>query len=238
MRIATWNIGEDERNENGYLTLESYKEIVNQIEINNIDMIYFQEAITYSESLPKISEYISTNTNLKYSTEFELSDSHINLGCKMGIVICSKYEISNVEKIMLDNPNLIYKVNDNITYYSHNKGFIMCDTKNIKLVSGHCLPFHVFKKNVLDYLTIFENMDNILFSEKNENIVLGGDMNYDDIKVMFPKFYSKSKEIINEPTRKDKQLDHLLVAKKLNVINSIVIQTCFDHKLCIVDIEL
>lgn len=238
MKIATWNIGEDERNEKGYLTLDSYKEIVKQIEINNIDVICFQEAITYSENLPKTKEFISTNTNLKYTIEFELSDSHINIGSKMGIVICSKYEISNIEKIMLDNPKIMYKVNDEITYYSHDKGFIMCDINNIKLVTGHCLPFHVFKKNILDYLSIFEKIDNRLCLEKKENIILCGDMNYDDVEVMFPKFYSKSKDTINEATRKERQLDHILVTKNIKVINSIVIETCFDHKLCIVDIEL
>ena len=238
MKIATWNIGEDERNVKGYLTLDSYNEIVKQIKINNVDVICFQEAITSSKNLPKIKEFILANTNLKYAIEFELSDSHINIGSKMGIVICTRYKISNIEKIMLDNPKLIYKANDEINYYSHDKGFIMCDINNIKLVTGHCLPFHVFKKSILDYLNIFENIDNKLYLEKMESIILCGDMNYDDIEVMFPKFYSKSKATINEATRKEKQLDHILVTKNIKLINSRVIDTYFDHKLCVVDIEL
>lgn len=45
MRIATWNIGEDENNANGKLNLNSYNFIVNTIQNEKIDIICLQEAI-------------------------------------------------------------------------------------------------------------------------------------------------------------------------------------------------
>ena len=62
---------------------------------------------------------------MKYAFEYELSYSHINIGNRMGVVICSKYEINNCKTLLLDNPNFVYSVDEKITYYSHDKGFIM-----------------------------------------------------------------------------------------------------------------
>ncbi len=130
MRIATWNIGEDERNEDGQVNIESYKEIVNQIEKEKIDVICFQEAIT-SPKEKGIIEYIKNNTKLKHIFKYELSESHINKNCKMGIAICSKYEINDIEKFLFDNPNIVYKPNNTTTYYSHDKGFLLCKIRKV-----------------------------------------------------------------------------------------------------------
>ena len=91
MRIITWNIGEDERKEDGRLDINSYDYIVDVINKEKVDVICMQEAIIKSDYLPSIAEYIKEITDLKYYEEYELSDSHINIGCRMGVVICSKY---------------------------------------------------------------------------------------------------------------------------------------------------
>ena len=96
MRIITWNIGEDEQNLGGKLTIDSYEYIIDTIKNEKVDVICLQEAIIKSDYIDSIAKYITENTDLKYSVEFELSDSHINIGCKMGVVICSKYEIKDV----------------------------------------------------------------------------------------------------------------------------------------------
>lgn len=145
MRIATWNIGEDERNDGGKLTLDSYNYIINTIQNENIDIVCLQEAIIKSDFLPSIASYIKENTNLKYIVEYELSDSHINIGSRMGVVICSTFEIDNYKLFKLDNPNFIYSVDEETTYYSHDKGFIIANIKGYNIITGHCLPFHVFK---------------------------------------------------------------------------------------------
>ena len=97
MKIATWNIGEDEKNKNGKLDVLSYEYILKMIKQKNIDVLCLQEAIIKSDYLPPIADYIKENSELKYNIQYELSDSHINIGCRMGIVICSKYEIKNSE---------------------------------------------------------------------------------------------------------------------------------------------
>lgn len=238
MRLATWNIGEDENNENDKLNLNSYDFIVNTIQIEKIDVICLQEAIIKSKNLPSIANYIKENTDLKYVVEYELSDSHINIGSRMGIVICSKYKIDNYKTFMLDNPNFVYSVDENTTYYSHDKGFIFACINDYTIITGHCLPFHVFKKNPLYYLNIFKKVDEEFINSYNSNdrLILCGDFNYDDIKSLFPKIMKNCVDLIDCPTRKDKQLDHFVISNKLKCSYKSINDNIFDHKLGIFEI--
>lgn len=239
MRIATWNIGEDERNNDGKLNTDSYDYIINMIKNENIDILCLQEAIIKSEFLPSIATYIKENTDLKYSAEHELSDSHINIGSRMGVVICSKYEIANYKLFLLDNPNFVYSVDKNTTYYSHDKGFIIANIKEFSIITGHCLPFHVFKKNPLDYIDIFKKIDGELekIYNLNNNLILCGDFNYDDVNILFPKTMKNCIDLISSPTRKDKQLDHFIISKNLNYLHCKVVDNYFDHKLGVFEIK-
>lgn len=238
MKVVTWNIGEDERNEKGKLNIDSYNYIINFIKNENVDVICLQEAIIKSNYLPSISQYINEKTDLKYKVEYKLSDSHINIGCRMGIVICSKYEINNYETLLLENPNLVYSVDEKTTYYSHDKGFIISNIQGINIVTGHCLPFHVFKRSPLEYLNIFEKADKkfIDIYNANDNLVLCGDFNYDNVSSLFPKIMEKCKDLINEPTRNEKQLDHFIISDKLSCCYNNVADNIFDHKLGIFEI--
>jgi exonuclease III len=204
-----------------------------------IDVLCLQEAIIKSDYLPSIANYIKENSNLKFNVQYELSDSHINIGCRMGIVICSKFEINNSELFMLDNPNLVYLVDDNITYYSHDKGFIISYISGYKIITGHCLPFHIFKKSPLDYIKIFEKADKKFVDdlELKSKFILCGDFNYENVTNLFPNIMKKAKDLIDVPTRKEKQLDHIIVNIEMNILSKEVIENKFDHKLCIVEIE-
>ena len=239
MRIITWNIGEDERNPDGKLSKDSYDYIIDTIKKENVDVICLEEAIVKSDYLPKISKYINENTDLKYSVEYELSDSHINIGCKMGVVICSKFEIKNVEKILLDNPGLVYKVNERVTYYSHDKGFINAKIEGINLIAGHCLPFHIFKESPLNYLEIFKKADDKFMElyNKNNNFVLCGDFNFENAEKLFPKLTSKGQESILEATKNGKQSDHLIIGNNLKCSYSKVSENIFDHKYIICEVQ-
>ena len=239
MKIATWNIGEDESNKDGKLTKKSYDYIVKMIKKEDLDIICLQEAIIKSENLPSIANYIKENTDLKNVVEYELSDSHINIGSRMGVVLCSKYKVDNSETFLLDNPNFIYSVDENTTYYSHDKGFVITSIKDYIVITGHCLPFHVFKKNPLDYLNIFKKADEkfIKYYNKNNKLILCGDFNYDDVKLLFPKIMNNCKDLIDCPTRKDKQLDHFIISNKLSCTYKNIIDNTFDHKLGIFEIQ-
>lgn len=61
MRIATWNIGEDETIKDGKLDYSSYEYILKRIKEEGIDILCLQEAIIKSNYLPPIAEYIKQN---------------------------------------------------------------------------------------------------------------------------------------------------------------------------------
>lgn len=238
MKIMTWNIGEDERNEGSKLDLSSYMYIVDMIKSENIDVVCLQEAIINSDYLPSIASYIRDNTDLKYNIEYELSDSHINIGSRMGVVICSKYEISNYKLIKLDNPNLVYSVNENKIYYSHDKGFVATNINGYNVITGHCLPFHIFKKDTLDYLDIFAKAEKEFINYCEEsNIILCVDFNYDNVNSLFPNIMEDGIDLIDCFTRKNKQLDHFIISSNLRCTNSIVKDNFFDHKFGIFEID-
>lgn len=240
MQIATWNIGEDERNDGGKLSLDSYNYIINTIKNQNIDIICLQEAIIKSDFLPSIASYIKENTDLKYIAEYKLSDSHINIGSRMGVVICSKYEIDSYNLFKFDNPNFIYSIDENTTYYSHDKGFIIASINGYKVITGHCLPFHVFRKNPLDYLNIFRKADEEFINSynSNNNIILCGDFNYDNVNKLFPKIMENCSDLIDCPTRKNKQLDHFIISNKLKCTYKNILDNVFDHRLGIFNVGI
>ncbi len=238
MRIGTWNIGEDERNKDGILDIASYDYIVNMIKNEKLDVICLQEAITSSKELPIIEKYIKGNTGLKYAAHLELSISHVDKNNSIGVVICSKYELKNTENLMFDNPNVTYYNKEKgKTYRPADKGMIVTDIDDVRIVTGHGIPFYAFHiaKNVRgQYCKKVE--DDILLKCRDKKWLLLGDLNEEDIKVVFPKINKITKELVKKATYKDKIYDHILVSDSLSSSNAKIVETCFDHRMCIVDI--
>ncbi len=238
MRIGTWNIGEDERYENGILNLNSYEYIVDMIKNSNLDVICLQEAITSSNNLPAIGKYIKGHTALKYSTQLELSISHVDNDNKIGVVICSRYEIDNVENLMFDNPNVTYYNKEKgKTYRPADKGMIMADINGIRIATGHGIPFYAFhieKEKRHQYCEKLENY--IMENCKDKAWILLGDLNEDDLNAIFPHINNLTKDLVKKPTYKDKIYDHILISQSVEKKGLEVLDTCFDHKLCIIEI--
>lgn len=239
--IATWNVGQDSKHKE--ITIDSYEYIKNVIEENNIDIIAFQEAITESDTLEPLAQYISKNTNLKYYEQISLSPSDVNENDNMGVAICSKFKITNNEKYILENPNLVYKKYDTITYWSHDKGFNISkiDELDLIVVEGHCLPFHIFKESPLNYKDIYLDLQNKILEQLNlnSNVIVLGDFNYENIYELLPELKEKMNSVYsNEKTRKDKQFDWILTTQNIEHINYKILEARFDHKLCMAELTV
>lgn len=239
MKIATWNIGEIDDKFNKKLNINSYEYITNIINEEDIDVICFQEAITSSNNMPTISSYVKEHTDLKYYSEYELSPSHINIGSNMGITICSKYIIDNIEIIPLDNPKLTRTFKNNNKIFSYDKGFLNIKTNGFNIISGHCLAFYAFQKDIFDYIDIYIKLDDKFINTylNNNKTIICGDFNYENIRDLFPKTLKYFKDLINIPTRKNKQLDHFLISNQLTVSYRKIFDEYFDHKLAIFEIK-
>lgn len=239
--IATWNVGQDSAHKE--ITIDSYEHIKNVIKENNMDIIAFQEAITESNTLKPLAQYISENTNLKYYEQISLSPSDVNENDNMGVAICSKFKIDNNEKYILENPNLVYKKSDTVTYWSHEKGFNISkiDELDLVVIEGHCLPFHIFKESPLNYKNIFSKLNNKILEQINSNskVIVLGDFNYENIYELLPGLKEKMIAVYEyEKTRKDKQFDWILTTSNIEHNNYKILEERFDHKLCIAEVIL
>lgn len=239
MKIATWNIGSDERHEGGSLDLTSYEYIKDMISSKDIDIICMQEAITSSNNIMTINDFIKDNTDLKYYTKLELSESLNNKESKTGVIICSKYEINNINTILFDNPNVTYynKEKDH-TYVPMDKGIIMADITNMRIFTAHGIPFYAFripKQKRAQYTKVVE--DFIITNSQNKDWLLLGDLNEDDLKCIFPRITNLAHEMVHKPTYKDKIYDHILVNKGIKRQGLEIVDTVFDHKLCILEVR-
>lgn len=235
LRISTWNIGEDESNINNIVNKESYEYIKDLLLKNKIDIICFQESIVSSNNIDSISKYMKENTYLKYSADLKLSISNNNINNIIGVSICSRFPIEKTESIMFENPNLIY--NNKI---SQDKGFIFAHIKSIPLIicSGHCFPFRAFNKKHEEYKYIFEDMEKKMLNLLNNNFIVAGDMNYDNVSLLFPNIINLTNQAKLKNTYKNTQIDHILVSKNINILYNNVLRTRFDHNLCICDLDI
>lgn len=193
--------------------------------------------------MQSLANYISKNTELKYYEEISLSPSDMNDNDKMGVAICSKFKISDNEKYILENPNLIYKKTDTLIYWSHDKGFNISKIEEINtiVIGGHCLPFHIFKESPLKYRSIYNKLEDKILSiiESNKNVILLGDFNYTNIFELFPNLKDKMKSVYeNKETRKEKQIDYILTTNAIKHNCYEIRETRFDHKLCIAELTI
>ena len=204
----------------------------------DLDVICLQEAITSSNKLPAIEKYIKGHTALKYAMHLELSISHVDKDNKIGVVIVSKYELENIETKMFDNPNVTYYNKEKgKTYRPADKGIIMADINKFRIVTGHGIPFyafHIAREKRHQYCEKLESY--IIESCKNKSWILLGDLNEDDLNTIFPRINNLTKDLVKEATYKDKIYDHILISKMVEKKGLEVVDTCFDHKLCIIEI--
>ena len=63
-------------------------------------------------------------------------------------------------------------------------------------------------------------------------------MKYNDIDILFPKMNQPLTEVIKGSTKKDKQLDHLLVSDSIEILNAKIIDNIADHKCIMAEIKI
>ena len=246
MRIATWNIGggfisSDKKQE---YDLENIQYFIDELKSIQPDIVCFQEAhVSNNNNQP---EKIAEALNFDFvRTEF-IADSHLKDGEKLSISIISKYPITSSKFNMLTNPNLEFIWKDKKAF-SHDKGFLEStidyNGSDIKVFSGHMVPYTKFKRNFLeeDFKEIRNEIENIILKDNNPKIVCA-DMNFNEnIHELLPNIFSKNFTSLIEgkaTTPKEKRYDKIIASEEWLSTNSKIIPGKADHYLCIADIEL
>jgi hypothetical protein len=167
-------------------------------------------------------------------------------GEKLSISIISRFPITSSKFNKLPNPNLEFRWKGKKAF-SHDKGFleteINCNGVNIRILSGHMVPFRKFGRNFLDieFNEIRTQIENIILCEKMPEIICA-DMNFDeDIKKLIPKVFEYNFSSImkeNPTTPSGNKYDKIIISKEWKFTNSNIIKGKADHYLCFADVNL
>lgn len=153
MRIATRNIGgglvfSQERNKFDREDLSYFIEEIKKIQA---DFICLQE-VHISETSNQVKS-IANALGYEFFEVESIANSHLKDGEKLSIALISKYPITQRTFHTLPNPKLQSIINGQIAI-SHDKGFLECkihyEKIEIRILSGHMVPFRKFEKNFLD----------------------------------------------------------------------------------------
>ncbi len=246
MRIATWNIGgsfisSDQKNK---YDLENIDYFIDELKSINPDIVCFQEIhVSKKNDQPKI---IANALDFKYFKTFSIADSHLKNNEKLSISIISRFQIVSSKFNMLSNPNLQF-IWRGKKAFSHDKGFLEAVVNyngiDIRILSGHMIPFRKFGKNFLDgkFKEIRNQIEKIILNNEMPEIICA-DMNFDgEIDKLIPNVFGNGFKFIlgdKSTTPKGKKYDKIIISKEWKSANSNIIEGKADHFLCFADVEL
>ncbi|MFA6197690.1 MAG: endonuclease/exonuclease/phosphatase family protein [Patescibacteria group bacterium] len=246
MRVATWNIGGGfiESNQKHEYDIEDINYFIQELKSINPDIACFQEIhVSEKNDQPKI---IADSLGFQYITTHSIAGSHLKDNDKLSISIISRFPVISSKFNLLPNPNLQFEWRGK-TAFSHDKGFMeaVLDFKgtNIRVLSGHMVPFRKFGKNFLDgeFKEIRNQIEIIILHEKMPKIICA-DMNFnDEIEKLIPNVFENDFKFVlknNPTTPKGRTYDKIIVSKEWESSNSDIINGKADHFLCFADIEL
>ena len=249
LKIATFNISGgfycgDESQE--YLDREAatsvdnrlLKEIIDNINKENIDIICFQEIITTKEI--KYIDTIVNNTNLKYYESYELSPCNLVKDTDCGLAILSKYPITKSIKELFTNPKLSKTTSSGNTYYTYDKGYLVVSIningKELNILTHHGFPFRRFNSSPEQNPLVFQEFDKVINNIKPN--IITGDFNAENFMDLMPLTNDKYQRLINEITTvDDKKFDDILISKDDNSTPQNIIKLLSDHFLIVVELE-
>lgn len=256
LKIATWNIScgipAQRSISNGIKKERDYKkfglvdEVIEKINQEKIDIIGIQEAVRFRNGEESFAQVIAQNTNLKYYTEFEVSDCHLLENGNIEEVILSKYPIINSQNIMFENVNLSNVGKDGKTYYLFDDGFIMADIQikenfAIKFVTGHAPAFQVFGKVPEEYGYVYKKLEENVQKaiKQNSKIFVVGDYNTEKLLELLPFLKENFRNyIIGQTYFEGTAIDYILAEKNIQCLSNQKIQNQSDHLLCVASFEI
>ena len=245
MKIASFNISGGYyigNEDNEYLDRESsntidnrlLKQIIEVINNENIDIICFQEIITTKEI--KYMDSIIENTELKYYDYYELSPNNLVKDTNSGIAIFSRYPINSIKKELFPNPMLLKTTDSGKTYYTFDKGYMLCEINNKTILTHHGFPYRRFNSTPEANRDIFSFFDEVI--DKYHPDIVTGDFNADDFMTLMPKANNKYQRTINDITTLDnKKFDDILINKNINYSKKII-KLLSDHFIVMIEGEL
>ena len=256
LRIATWNIScgipaewsftNGIKKENDYRKFGLVDEVIRKINDQKIDIIGLQESVVFKNGEKSYAQIISENTELKYYTEFAVSDCHLLENANIEEVILSRYPIIESKNIMFENVHLSKISKDGKEYKLFDDGFIMAkiqinNDQIINFITGHSPAFQVFGKVPEEYgyvYKILEDNAKICLDSGRKTFIVG-DYNTEKLFEMLPMIKAHFNNNIEGTTYfEGTAIDYILSEKNIKCVSKEKIENLSDHLLCIADFLL
>ena len=243
---AEWNISNGIKKEKDYKKFGLLDEVIQKINDENIDIIGLQESVSFRNEEKSFAQIISENTNLKYYSEFEVSDCHLLENANIEEVILSKYPIKKSQNIMFENVNLSNISKDGKTYKLFDDGFILANIQiksdvSINFITGHAPAFQVFGKIPEDYGYVYKKLENHVetYIKDNKKFFIVGDYNTEKLLEMLPFIRNNFKNYIEGVTYfEGTSIDYILAENNIKCLSNKKLDNKSDHLLCIADFQL
>lgn len=257
LKIATWNIScgipADWSFSNGIKKEKDYKkfglidDVIEKVNSNNIDIIGLQESVTFRNNNKSFAKIISENTDLKYYSEFEVSDCHLLENANIEEVILSKFPIVKSQNVMFENAKFTSVSKEGTIYKLFDDGFIVAKIQintdlSISFITGHAPAFQVFGKIPEEYGYIYEklaaNVKPLL--NQNEKTFVVGDYNTEKLLELLPFIKNNFKNYVDGPTYtvENTSIDYILAENNVKCLGTKKIKNQSDHLLCIAEFEI
>lgn len=256
LKIATWNIScgipKEWNISNGVQKEKEYKkfglldEIINIINEKDIDIIGIQESVSFKNGEKSFAKIISEKTNLKYYSEFEVSECHLLENANIEEVVLSRFPITKSENVMFENVNLTKTGKDGKTYKLFDYGFIIVNIQIsnnnlINFITGHAPAFHIFDRKAEEYEEVYRKLQEKaeLCVNLNEKTFIVGDYNTEKLLELLPFIKNNFNNHIDGATYfKGMAIDYILSQKDIKCISNEKVKNQSDHLLCIAEFQL
>lgn len=241
IRLASWNVSCGIVVDDCLASLDVVKYIGDTVTSNSIDILLLQEVIVEPKESGCTSLCISKNCSLQYYCDHALSQSHLVDNVRMGVSILSKTNLIRTSIYQIPYVPLEIK-RDNKQYIAHEKAFLGCFSPSlgIQFIVGHCPSFAFFNTKPEYYgEEIFKPLENELINRSMLcPTIIGGDFNTQNVNELMPRLYENFSSAIRTSTRPNGTQTDYIFARGVQLLDSYVIPTLFDHSCCIAEVEL
>lgn len=254
LRVGTWNIGGGfvSSHQPLHFDTEDLSYFVTVLQPLACDVLCFQEV--HTPMIPTQScqaEALANALDMPYWIAIpcdSVQASHLKSDQWLSLAILSRWQLANINYILLPNPQLQAKAVTGTTLISHDKGFLKTSLKfaerEVAVLTGHALPFGLFGRDIMEdvFQPIRSAMEQAILASIDQPTIVAGDLNYDVIESLLPNVFNVGYTrtpvgVATEPSR-GWQLDHILLSPHWQVQHSTVIPSLADHYFCYADIAL
>ena len=252
MRIVSWNISGGHMFKGTTEDAVSYDRenldyFIERLEDVDPDVISLQESHTPSGyNGASQAEIIAQHLGYEFVNHPYSDRSHIKQGQLLSLAIISRFPIERSYFHLLPNPKLTVTRPNGDVWISFPVGFLVAplkyENRKINIANCHMVPYHHFKRDFMEFVDVREDASSLLLDIAKEPALVGGDFNYNDLRVLLPGVfrngvYNEAFEGIETAPGRGQQ-DHILFSHHWKLENYEVHRATTDHYICVTDLLL